>query len=85
MTQPQHRCDLHRIGRRTFLGLTAGALTTAVSAGQQATAPASQPTPPSAPAPGAFRAMTYNIHHGEGVDGRLDLERIAAVIREHDA
>lgn len=28
-----------------------------------------------------FRVMTYNIHHGEGVDGRLDLERIAQVIR----
>jgi len=26
--------------------------------------------------------MTYNIHHGEGVDGRLDLERIAALINE---
>ncbi len=28
-----------------------------------------------------LRVLTYNIHHGEGVDGRLDLERIAAVIR----
>ncbi len=26
--------------------------------------------------------MTYNIHHGEGRDGKLDLDRIAAVIRE---
>jgi endonuclease/exonuclease/phosphatase family metal-dependent hydrolase len=25
--------------------------------------------------------MTYNIHHGAGMDGRVDLERIAAVIR----
>lgn len=32
-----------------------------------------------------FRAMTYNIHHGEGADGRIDLERIAAVIREQGA
>lgn len=31
-------------------------------------------------APETFRAMTYNIHHGEGVDGRLDLARIASVI-----
>lgn len=30
--------------------------------------------------PKLMRVMTYNIHHGEGVDGRLDLERIAAVI-----
>jgi endonuclease/exonuclease/phosphatase family metal-dependent hydrolase len=29
----------------------------------------------------AVRVMTWNIHHGEGVDGRVDLERIAAVIR----
>jgi endonuclease/exonuclease/phosphatase family metal-dependent hydrolase len=25
--------------------------------------------------------MTYNIHHGEGIDGKLDLERIADVIK----
>lgn len=31
--------------------------------------------------PGRLRLLTYNIHHGEGVDGKLDLERIAAVIR----
>ncbi len=29
----------------------------------------------------SLRVLTYNVHHGEGVDGRLDLERIAAVIR----
>lgn len=27
------------------------------------------------------RVLTYNIHHAEGVDGKLDLERIAGVIR----
>lgn len=32
-----------------------------------------------------FRVMTFNIHHGEGLDGRVDLERIAAVIREQRA
>jgi len=26
--------------------------------------------------------LTYNIHHGEGVDGKLDLVRIAKVIQE---
>jgi endonuclease/exonuclease/phosphatase family metal-dependent hydrolase len=31
-----------------------------------------------------MRVMTYNIHHGEGVDGKLDLERIANVIRKQD-
>jgi endonuclease/exonuclease/phosphatase family metal-dependent hydrolase len=34
-----------------------------------------------AASPQRLRIVTYNIHHGEGVDGRLDLERIAAVIR----
>ncbi len=28
-----------------------------------------------------LRLLTYNIHHGEGIDGKLDLERIARVIR----
>lgn len=31
--------------------------------------------------PPDLRVMTYNLHHGEGVDGLLDLERIARVIR----
>lgn len=31
------------------------------------------------------RVLTYNIHHGEGVDGKFDLERIAAVIKQADA
>ncbi|MEO6437474.1 MAG: endonuclease/exonuclease/phosphatase family protein [Tepidisphaeraceae bacterium] len=29
--------------------------------------------------------MTYNIHHGEGMDKKLDLERIAGVIRAANA
>lgn len=33
-------------------------------------------------APTRLRVLTYNIHHGEGVDGRLDLERIARVITD---
>jgi endonuclease/exonuclease/phosphatase family metal-dependent hydrolase len=37
------------------------------------------------PAPATFRVMTYNIHHGEGADGKIDLERIAAVIKEAQA
>jgi endonuclease/exonuclease/phosphatase family metal-dependent hydrolase len=32
----------------------------------------------------AFRVMTYNIHHGEGLDGQVELERIAELVkREH--
>ena len=32
-----------------------------------------------------FRVMTYNIHHGEGLDGKVDLERIAKVINDANA
>jgi len=31
--------------------------------------------------PVRVRVLTYNIHHGEGTDGRFDLERLAAVIQ----
>jgi endonuclease/exonuclease/phosphatase family metal-dependent hydrolase len=33
----------------------------------------------------SFRVLTYNIHHGEGIDGKIDLERIAALIKENKA
>ncbi len=36
---------------------------------------------PAPESPLLVRVLTYNIHHAEGVDGRLDLERIARVIR----
>lgn len=32
--------------------------------------------------PPPLRVLTYNIHHAEGIDGVVDLERIAAVIRD---
>jgi endonuclease/exonuclease/phosphatase family metal-dependent hydrolase len=32
-----------------------------------------------------FRVMTYNIHHGEGLDHRVDLPRIAALIKREKA
>lgn len=35
-------------------------------------------------APPPLRVMTYNIRHGEGLDGQIDLERIAEVIRAVD-
>jgi endonuclease/exonuclease/phosphatase family metal-dependent hydrolase len=38
------------------------------------------------PAPDrAFRVMTYNIHHGEGLDGKVDLERIVNLIKREGA
>lgn len=30
---------------------------------------------------GELKILTYNIHHGEGLDRRIDLERIVAIIR----
>lgn len=32
-----------------------------------------------------LRVLTYNIHHGEGMDGTIDLERIADVIKASEA
>ena len=32
-----------------------------------------------------FRVMSYNIHHGEGQDGKIDLLRIAQVIKSEGA
>ncbi|MGH9142323.1 MAG: endonuclease/exonuclease/phosphatase family protein [Vicinamibacterales bacterium] len=32
------------------------------------------------PVPLTLRVLTYNIHHGEGTDGRLDLSRLATVM-----
>lgn len=32
-----------------------------------------------------LRILTYNIHHGEGTDQKIDLERIARIIRETQA
>jgi endonuclease/exonuclease/phosphatase family metal-dependent hydrolase len=34
------------------------------------------------PAPRRLRVLTYNIHHGEGTDRKLDLARIARVISD---
>ena len=35
--------------------------------------------------PRTFRVMTYNIHHGEGLDGKVDLQRIADLIKREQA
>ena len=36
--------------------------------------------PDDASAPARLRVLTYNIHHGEGTDGLIDLSRTAGVI-----
>lgn len=38
-----------------------------------------------ASSPFVLRILTYNIHHGEGADGKLDIERIAKVILDSKA
>lgn len=38
--------------------------------------------PPAEPVPATLRVMSYNIRHGRGLDDRVDLARIAAVIHE---
>ena len=58
------------IGRRRALGLLAFAPALA----------AAVPTPSR-----RVRFLSYNIHHGEGLDGKLDLPRIARAIRETKA
>ncbi len=35
--------------------------------------------------PVVLRVMTYNIHHGEGLDGRVDTARIAELIKQERA
>lgn len=40
---------------------------------------------PSRSQPTRLTVATYNIHHAEGLDKKLDLERVAAVIRSFDA
>lgn len=64
-----------RPNRRTVLRWLAGALI----------APSSLRLPclaQGASADGPVRLATFNIHHGEGADGRLDLDRVAEVVRE---
>lgn len=79
--------------RRTFLShlhrLAAGSalLALALLAGLRAAgaAPAAAgAATPAAPAgaPITLRVMTYNIHHGEGIDKKIDLARIAALITQ---
>lgn len=58
---------------RTAVALLLAACASAPPAGSGETA-----------APVVWRVVSYNIRHGEGGDGRLDLERTAAVLRRLD-
>ncbi len=40
---------------------------------------------PKAATPKTFRVMSYNIHHGAGLDGKVDFQRIADLIKREQA
>jgi endonuclease/exonuclease/phosphatase family metal-dependent hydrolase len=66
--------------------LAASAWLSAVEAAAQAQPPAAPAPAPAAVAnPRELRVMTFNIHHAEGVDGVVDVARIAALIRDAQA
>ncbi len=46
--------------------------------------PAEDPAPPATAWPSTLRVLAWNIHHGEGLDKRLDLPRLAEVIKQAD-
>ncbi len=55
----------------------AGIVAMALAVGESVVAPTAPGT--------ALTVLTYNIHHGAGMDGKLDLERIARVIESAGA
>ena len=59
------------MNRRTFLAVGGGLAAATVAGCQSGAGDAGHP----------LRVLTYNLHHGEGTDGRIDLPRIAAVVR----
>ena len=67
-----------RVTRRTALAGLATLLCAAISwtGCQSTTKQTESPT---------FRVMTYNIHHAEGLDGKVDLLRIAELIKREGA
>ncbi|MGS2618437.1 endonuclease/exonuclease/phosphatase family protein [Micromonospora sp. LZ34] len=66
---------------RILLPLLVVVATTAVLASPATAAAAVDSPPPQAP-DRPVRVMTFNIHHGAGTDGILDLSRVAQVIRD---
>ena len=71
------------LGRALRLAVVA-ALASALATTPAITTAATASAEPAAP-DRAVRVMSYNIHHAQGVDDRLDLERIAAEIRDSGA
>lgn len=63
-------------------GLRLGVL---IAVSVAAALPASEARRADRAAPVVVRVLTYNIHHGEGLDGRIDLPRLAAIIASASA
>lgn len=71
--------------RAWLLGLALIASATALTASPQPGALTSPPQSVQARAGRELRVLTFNIHHAEGVDGRIDVARIAQLIRDAKA
>ena len=52
--------------------------------GAEAYLAASRPRDSAPTVPTILRVLTYNIHHGEGMDGRFDLPRLAGIMTSAD-
>jgi endonuclease/exonuclease/phosphatase family metal-dependent hydrolase len=65
---------------RSAWGLVASCLTLALDLPLPARS--AEPQTPRSAEPMRLTVLSYNIHHAEGVDGKLDLDRVAKIIRE---
>ncbi len=71
-----------RVLRRAWwIGVAVLVLTGGCAEQKNGFATVSSSTREAAPSPVQLRVLTYNIHHGLGMDKRIDLARIADVIR----
>lgn len=70
-----------RIRFRTVAALSVAAVSTALVVGSTAVPAQAEPSAPDRP----LRVMSFNIHAGIGDDNRLDLDRVAGVVRDSGA
>lgn len=75
--------------RSLCVALGALAFTAGAACAQSPVQSPVHPTPaevrPPVPGAGMLKVLTFNIHHAEGIDGRLDVARVAQVIRDSGA